>query len=650
MHTTNKTRTQIYYAGCICLLLVTVALRFYNLTGQSLGDDEALIANGLRGSFQAVFENTRNDNSSPILYPLVLYAVQKVESSLFTVRLVPAVASVLTVAALLLLLPRVGISRWAAFIAALLAASSAEAILQAQLVKEYSVDAFVAALMLVGALSYIQGDGGHSRGMYVLFCVSLFVAPLVQYGLVLFGIAIFGTIAVIEGKNLWTRRGSLEDGLRFPTGWVWNKLKCLIWPAASFGVGSVISYAITFRYQLELGVFIGEGRLPFLDVGYYSGEYSDVPAMIWFVLSHTAAVLRYHLTEVITVLGIVVFGAFLIVSLRKARLDAVMTLLLLSLAIVACTGLIEVYPYEGTRRSLFLAPIIFLAFGHALHSIALNASSLTRRAWAAHAGMALAAGIIVITGVAAIRDSALYQEKRDIEFILMTLEELSREDDVVYVAAQLTHELEFYQKGRRDNYCYGSWPEATFASCTERLFRKQPDAERMWLITRGKPYPLIEAIAARQDAVEQVGHRMSYNISLHLWTDPFFGEPSQDELDAIQYASNNAAAAQSAFDLYTREGTVIYVKEPCGRSDAADRFFLHVTPTDVEDLPDDRKQYGFDNLDFYFFSFGIVTDGKCVAIRDLPDYDIESISTGQIIIENGPTYRHIWKSEFHLDE
>ena len=55
-------------------------------------------------------------------------------------------------------------------------------------------------------------------------------------------------------------------------------------------------------------------------------------------------------------------------------------------------------------------------------------------------------------------------------------------------------------------------------------------------------------------------------------------------------------------------------------------------------------------LDFYFFSFGIVTDGKCVAIRDLPDYDIESISTGQIIIENGPTYRHIWKSEFHLDE
>ena len=121
------------------------------------------------------------------------------------------------------------------------------------------------------------------------------------------------------------------------------------------------------------------------------------------------------------------------------------------------------------------------------------------------------------------------------------------------------------KRGRRDNYCYGSWPEATFASCTERLFRKQPDAERMWLITRGKPYPLIEAIAARRDAVEQVGHRMSYNISLHLWTDPFFGEPSQDELDAIQYASNNAAAAQSAFDLYTREGTVIYVKEPCGR-------------------------------------------------------------------------------------
>lgn len=640
----------MYYAGCICLLLVTVVLRFYNLTGQSLGDDEALVASGLRGSLHDVFESTHNDNSSPILYPLVLYAVQKVESSLFTVRLVPAVASVLTVATFLLLLPRVGISRWAAFIAALLAASSAEAILQAQLVKEYSVDAFVAALMIVGMLSYIRGNGGHSRGMYVLFCVSLFVAPLVQYGLVLFGIAIFGTIMVIEGKNNWTRRGSLRDGLRFPTGWVWNKLKYLIWPAASFGAGCVISYFTAFRYQLALGVFIGEERLNFLDVGYYSGEYSDVPAMIWFVLSHTAAVLRYHMTDVITVLGLVGFVAFLIVSFRKARVDAVMTLLLLSLAIVACTGLIEVYPYEGTRRSLFLAPIIFVAFGHALHSVVIGASWITRRAWAAHGGMALAACIIVITGVAAIRDTTLYQERRDIEFILMTLEEQSREDDVAYVAAQLMHELEFYQNGRRDNYCYGSWPRETFAVCAERLFRQQPDAARMWLITKGKPYPLIEAISARRDSIELVGYRMSYNIALYLWTDPFFGEPSQAELDAIQYAANNAAAAQSTFDLYTREGSLIYIKEPCARSDAADRFFLHVTPTDVEDLPDARKQYGFDNLDFYFFSFGIVTDGKCIAIRDLPEYDIQSISTGQILIELGPTYTHIWKTEFHFDE
>lgn len=648
MHTTNKTR--IYYAGCICLLLVTVVLRFYNLTGQSLGDDEALVASGLRGSLHEVFESTHNDNSSPILYPLVLYAVQKVQSSLFTVRLVPAVSSVLTVAMFLLLLPRVGISRWAAFIAALLAVSSAAAILQAQLVKEYSVDAFVASLMIIGALSYIRGNGGHSRGMYVLFCVSLFVAPLVQYGLVLFGIAIFGTIMVMEGKGLWARRDSLREGLRFPTGWVWNKLKYLMWPVASFWAGSVISYVTAFRYQLKLGVFIGGERLSFLDVGYYSGGYSDVPAMIWFVLSHTAAVLRYNTTEVTTVLGLVGFGVFLIVSFRKARLDVVMTLLLLSLAIVACTGLIEVYPYEGTRRSMFLAPIIFVAFGHVLHSIVLNASSLTRRTWVVPAGMALAAGIIVITGVAAIRDSTLYEEKRDIEFILMTLEEQSRENDVAYVAAQLTHELEFYQNGRRDNYCYGSWPKKTFAVCTERLFREQPDAGRMWLITRGTPYPLIEAISARRDSIELVGHRMSYNIVLHLWTDPFFGEPSQEELDAIQYAENNEAAAQSAFDLYTREGTLIYIKEPCVRSDAADRFFLHVTPTDVENLPDDRKQYGFDNLDFYFFSFGIVTDGKCIAIRDLPEYDIQSISTGQIIIELGPIYKDIWKSEIHFDE
>lgn len=79
--------------------------------------------------------------------------------------------------------------------------------------------------------------------------------------------------------------------------------------------------------------------------------------------------------------------------------------------------------------------------------------------------------------------------------------------------------------------------------------------------------------------------------------------------------------------------------------DIEGRFFLHVTPRDVNDLPDDRKQHGFDNLDFDFSSFGIVTDGKCIAVRDLPQYDIQHIATGQFGKEE-----RVWSAEFSPNE
>ena len=155
-----RDKTRLYYAAAICLLVVAAALRFYDLPGNFITFDEAVAANNSRGSLSSVLARTRDSNSSPILYPLVLYAVQKVESSPLSVRIVPAAASVLTVAVLLFLLPRVGVSRWASFIAAILAMGSVNAIWNAQDVREYSVDALVAVLMIVGLLSYLRGRAG----------------------------------------------------------------------------------------------------------------------------------------------------------------------------------------------------------------------------------------------------------------------------------------------------------------------------------------------------------------------------------------------------------------------------------------------------------------------------------------------------------
>ena len=56
-------------------------------------------------------------------------------------------------------------------------------------------------------------------------------------------------------------------------------------------------------------------------------------------------------------------------------------------------------------------------------------------------------------------------------------------------------------------------------------------------------------------------------------------------------------------------------------------FLLHGSPVDVDDLPDHRKQHGFDNLDFRFDNYRIPHRARDVAVRELPAYDVGSIRT-----------------------
>ncbi len=181
---------RLYYVACVVLIFAAAGLRFHDLAEKSLRHDEGVAANISRGTLSEVVSGTRRGHSAPILYPLVLYAVQKVESTPFSIRLIPATASIVTVALMLLLLPRLGVARGAAFLAALLATLSVEAIRHAQDAREYSIDALVVLLMLAGLLRYLRDS------KKVLLCAFLFVAPLVQYGLVLFGVAVIGAAAV----------------------------------------------------------------------------------------------------------------------------------------------------------------------------------------------------------------------------------------------------------------------------------------------------------------------------------------------------------------------------------------------------------------------------------------------------------------------
>lgn len=103
---------------------------------------------------------------------------------------------------------------------------------------------------------------------------------------------------------------------------------------------------------------------------------------------------------------------------------------------------------------------------------------------------------------------------------------------------------------------------------------------------------------------------------------------------------------RSDFDLYINEGKnrLIYIKNECDSEDMSTLFFLHVDPTDQADLPKHRRQYTFDNHDFNYSEYGFKISEQCVILRNLPEYDMTAIRTGQWVEGQG----HLWEVEVHF--
>ncbi len=142
---------------------------------------------------------------------------------------------------------------------------------------------------------------------------------------------------------------------------------------------------------------------------------------------------------------------------------------------------------------------------------------------------------------------------------------------------------------------------------------------------------------------------MTYSViagSIGLVLFAYFNAHAKAAIMEEAYRSITAGepVVRSNFDVYLIVNELAYVKEPCGVPDMQERFFLHVIPEAVEDLPAHRRQYGFDNLDFYYYDHGSMPapGGKCIAEHRLPDYPIASIRTGQYTRSKD----QIWKAEF----
>ena len=643
-----------YVIACACLLLVAGGLRFYNMSVNSLWYDEAVTSLHSQGSLWDVVENTRHGISNvtrygtnaPILYPIALWAVQQVAASDFSVRLVSAVASVGTVGALLFWMPRLGVARRAAFLAALLIALSIPAIEEAQDASVHSLGALGATLIIGGTLQYLR-DG--RKG---LLCGALLAGPLLHYGLVPFGAAAVGAIAL--ASVLPSRSGQRVGAPQTRAAAVWRWLKprfVLLLPLGAYAAGCAACWQFITRYQWQGG---GWASVGYLAGNYYEGGL-DAVAVAEFALNRIWSLLSYHMPTALAAGALLAFGAWLLSLWRGRRWDAVALLALAGVGVSVCGAVMNLYPLGGTRHNLYMGPLIFLAASSAVHWVAVDVAALARRAWVGP-GLALAAavGIAVVCAVA-IRQGDLYDTDTSVERILAILDERVVEGDAVYVSRWITPPVAFYRNPKPANYYYEqvvcpdtyAHPKYCVPEMLDEMFRAFNGASRIWLILNAHVSVPGELAAYSQDVdVEEIAVD-GWN-TLHLITG-FEGLAAgirAEYLAMYDAVESDAPDAASMYNLYLRDGALIYVKPSCAAADIEARFFLHLYTADLDSLPAYRRDYGFDNLDFDFLDYGLRVDDKCVIRRALPNYPIGRIHAGQFIHSDGAV---VWESEFPFE-
>ena len=171
---------------------------------------------------------------------------------------------------------------------------------------------------------------------------------------------------------------------------------------------------------------------------------------------------------------------------------------------------------------------------------------------------------------------------------------------------------------------------ACFVYAAEILARRRPLGRQAGVLGRPGRFTLLLA-----GALVLVGSGLVYAVNSIM------------SARNLASATSGERVARGVFDVYLGEGSLSFVKVPCARADTA-AFFLHLIPARLADLPDHRRQYGFDGFNFDFQNHRLATIGDvCVARLGLPvtDYAIASIRTGQFIGEG-----QIWVETFDVPE
>lgn len=126
-------------------------------------------------------------------------------------------------------------------------------------------------------------------------------------------------------------------------------------------------------------------------------------------------------------------------------------------------------------------------------------------------------------------------------------------------------------------------------------------------------------------------------------------------------AAEREPPAPSDFDVHVERGQLVYVGkgQEVDDADAVYNFFLHATPVDDANLSEERRENGFDNLDFQFFPSSCAAepsdrvratrvDGECVIAASLPAYAVDYVATGRFLRDDEGGLRNLWRVELDI--
>jgi len=441
-----------FLISALLILVVATALRVHHLGERSLWFDEALTANTSRTTLTHMLEATRIRGSAPVVHPFILYLVERVSKSAVVVRAPSVLASLLAIMVILGTV-RAKVDPYAALFAAAILAISASQIRYAQEVREYSLSVLLATLLIYCLLRW-EAVGTRSRHPVLLYLL-LFMAPLVQYGLVFLASAILGTI---------TLRIIFAEDVRFR--WAHLMVGSLL-----LGVGGLLSYAITLRYQFH----------PSTAVWYLLDNYYDPSSasLLHFVGTNSKAFLTFaipgHLIARSFGVAAIIFCVW---QLARRRITSITLLVLLSLTITISAAALRLYPFGGIRQCLFLTPGLIL-FAGVVFAEVLKWTKGSIQPAVASVFMIL----IVVSGYRGMLGNRWpYAEYEDTRTILEKLAVSAGPNDQVWVNHDAVEAVDFYLQGKDSRFIYGRYHKNPQEYIPELLDSIDLKKERTWLV------------------------------------------------------------------------------------------------------------------------------------------------------------------------